>query len=232
MLNSGDFKDPQTLVEEARFAYTEIYNWHTSRGTHIFDERFGKQEGFERRKSAYAALLAQLVKPGEAAIQDMLDAALQVLSGRMEWAYGEMSEQGETLSHLARRIQEILHQHGRMSARNLAAEQLKAFRNLGEDGMVIDGLSISIPILGNESWSIEEYYRYAEVAYRDVPESDNIGGRIFLIQTNLEHSRKQTDKYSFQNAHLLHVEFAGGKHSITELIRCGDLSVESVTLGE
>jgi hypothetical protein len=232
MRDSTDFRDPESLIEEARFAYSEIYYWHTAQGKRRFDERFKEREESGAWRTKYTALLAELAKPKKASVKDMLHLAREVLSGRMEWAYNEKSEQGVTLSNWARRIEELLREHAKRVEREQISEQLDAFRSLAKDGTVVDGLRIAIPLQGNESWSVESYVGYANVAYRDVPETDNIGGRIFLIQTNLERTRDDRTGYTFHNARLLHVETITGEHNLAELVRDGDLVVESLILGE
>ena len=162
----------------------------------------------------------------------MLHAAREVLSGRMEWAYHEKSEQGVTLSNWARRIEELLREHAKRVEREQVSERLHSFRSLAEDGTIVDGLRIEIPLQDNESWSVESYLAYANVVYHDVPETDNIGGRTFLIQTNLERTRDNRKSYTFHNASLLHVETVTGERNLAELVRHGDLFVESLMLGE
>ena len=239
MRNSGDFPDSESLVEEARFAYSEVYYWHTAHGKRKFDERFRERKEAERWRTEYLALVGGLVKPKKASIRDMLHVAREVLSGRMEWSYGEKSEQGVSLSNWARRIEELLEEHRKrleerekQLAREEAAKSLHAFRSLSKDGTVADGVRIEIPLQDNESWNLAGYLSYAYNAYHDVPETDNIGGKIFLIQTNLERTHENRSGYTFHNAKLLHVETIAGEHNLVELIRHGDLIVESVILGE
>jgi hypothetical protein len=232
MRDSADFRDPESLIEEARFAYSEIYYWHTAQGKRRFDERFKEREESLAWRTKYTALLAELATPKKASVKDMLHVAREVLSGRMEWSYNEKSEQGVTLSKWARRIEELLREHSKRVEREQVSEQLHAFRSLAKDGTVVDGLRIAIPLQGNESWSVESYVAYANVAYHDVPETDNIGGRTFLIQTNLERTRDDRTGYTFHNARLLHVETITGEHNLAELVRDGDLVVESLILGE
>ena len=232
MRDSADFRDPESLIEEARFAYSEIYYWHTAQGKRRFDERFKEREESQAWRAKYTALLAELSNPKEASTKDMLHVAREVLSGRMEWAYNEKSEQGVTLSNWARRIEELLREHAKMVEREQVSERLHSFRSLAEDGTIVDGLRIEIPLQANESWSVETYLGYANVVYHDVPETDNIGGRVFLIQTNLERTRDSKTGYTFHNANLLHVETIIGERDLAELVRHGDLFVESVILGE
>jgi hypothetical protein len=232
MRESADFPDSESLIEEARFAYSEIYYWHTAQGKRRFDERFKEREESQAWRTKYTALLAELAKPKKASIKDMLHVAREVLSGRMEWAYHEKSEQGVTLSNWARRIDELLREYAKRVERERVSEQLHAFRSLAKDGTIVDGLRMEIPLQDNESWSVENYLAYADVAYHDVPETDNIGGRTFLIQTNLERTRDDRTGYTFHNARLLHVETITGEHNLAELVRDGDLFVESLILGE
>lgn len=239
MRDSADFRDPESLIEEARFAYSEIYYWHTAQGKQRFDERFKGREESQAWRAKYTALLAELPKPKKASIKDMLHVAREVLSGRMEWAYNEKSEQGVTLSNWARRIQELLEEHRKRLeegekrlAREAAAKSLHTFRSLSTDGSIADGVRIEIPLQDNESWNLAGYLAYANSAYHDVPETDNIGGKIFLIQTNLERTHENKSGYTFHNAKLLNVETIAGEHNLVELIRHGELIVESVILGE
>jgi hypothetical protein len=237
MRDSADFRDSESLVEEARFAYSEIYYWHAADGRRKFDERFREREESEGRRTKYLALVVELVEPKRASTRDMLHVAREVLSGRMEWAYHEKSEQGITLSNWARRIQELLQEHEKRLAHEQVAKQLKAFRSLTTDGTVADAVRIEIPIQDDEPWSLERYLAYANSAYNDVPQTDKIGGKIFLIQTNLERthdsqSYANRSGYIFHNAKLLHVETIAGEHNLLQLIRDGDLFVESVILGE
>ncbi len=239
MRDSADFPDSESLIEEARFAYSEIYYWHKGQGKRRFVERFKEREESHLWRTEYLALVAEMVKPNKATVRDMLHVASEVLSGRMEWAYGEKSEQGITLSNWARRIHELLEEHRRRLeedekrlAREKAAKSLHTFRSLSADGAIADGVRIEIPLQDNESWSLEGYLAYANSAYHDVPETDNIGGKIFLIQTNLERTRDRSTEYTFHNAKLLHAETIVGEHNLVELIKYGELFVENVVLGE
>jgi hypothetical protein len=232
MRDGADFPDSKSLLEEARFAYSEIYHWHTIEGKRRFNERFKERQESEAWRTNYVALLAELVKPKKATIRDMLNVAREVLSGRMEWAYSEKSEQGDTLSNWAFRIQKLLHEEEKRLSRDQVSDELHAFRSLTKDGKVVDGLRIEIPLQDKESWSLQSYLDYAKAAYHDVPETENIGGKVFLIQTNLERTRDNRKGYSFHNASLLHVEAIVGEHTLPELIKRGDLSVETVILGE
>jgi hypothetical protein len=239
MRDSADYPNSKSLIEEARFAYSEVYYWHKGQGTRRFDERFKEREESHSWRTKYLALVTELVKPNKATVSDMLHAAREVLSGRMEWAYNEKSEQGVTLSNWARRIQELLEEHRKRLeegekrlAREAAARSLHTFRSLSTDGSIADGVRIEIPLQDNESWNLAGYLAYANSAYHDVPETDNIGGKIFLIQTNLERTHENRSGYTFHNAKLLHVETIAGEHNLVELIRHGDLIVESVVLGE
>ena len=232
MRDSADFKDLESLIEEARFAYSEIYYWHTAQGKKRFDERFKPREDYPAWRTKYLALLGEMPKPKKVTVKDMLHFADEVLSGRMEWAYGEKSERGVTLSNWARRIQELLEEHKKRLAHEELAKQFHAFRNLTSDGTIADGTRIEIPLQRNESWSLERYLDYANTIYHDVPETDNIGGKIFLIQTNLERTHDSKTGYTFHNAKLLHVETIAGEHNLVELTKNGELFVESVILGE
>jgi hypothetical protein len=239
MRDSADFRDSESLIEEARFAYSEIYDWHTNHGRRKFIERFKETERRAALWTRYIELVAELVKPKKATVRDMLHVAREVLSGQMEWAYHEKSEQGITLSNWARRIQELLEEHRKRVeegekrlAHEEAAKSLRAFSSLSADGTIVDGARIEISLQDNESWSLESYLLHANSAYHDVPETDRIGGKIFLIQTNLERTHDSRAGYTFHNAKLLHVETIGGEHSLVELIRHGELFVESVVLGE
>lgn len=239
MRDSADFSDSESLIEEARFAYSEIYHWHTTQGKRRFVERFKERQESAAWRTKYVALLAELVKPKKVTVRDMLHVAREVLSGQMEWAYHEKSEEGVTLSNWARRIEELLAEHRkrleereRRLAREEAAKSLHTLRSLSADGTIADGARIEIPLQDNESWSLESYLLYANSAYHDVPETDNIGGKIFLIQTNLERTHDSRTGYTFHNAKLLHVETITGEHNLAELVRDGDLFVESLILGE
>jgi hypothetical protein len=226
------FPDSDSLLEETRFAYSEIYYWHVSQGKRRFEERFKERQESEIWRAKYLALLAELVKPKEATIQDMLSVAREVLSGQMEWAYSEKSEQGVTLSNWARRIEELLNEQEKRLAREKISEQLHAFGSLGRDGKITEGLRIEIPMQEKESWNVHTYLDYAKTAYRDVPETETVGGKIFLTQTNLELTHGNKEQYVFHNAALLHAEKVVGEHTLVELIEHGALFVEAVALGE
>lgn len=231
MPDRADFPDSDSLLE-ARFAYSEIYYWHVSQGKRRFEERFKERQESEIWRAKYLALLAELVKPKEATIQDMLSVAREVLSGRMEWAYSEKSEQGVTLSNWARRIEELLNEQKKRLAREKISEQLHAFGSLGGDGKIAEGLRIEIPIQEKESWNVRTYLDYAKTAYRDASETEAVGGKVFLTQTNLELTHGNKEKYVFHNAALLHAEKVVGEHTLVELIEHGALFVEAVVLGE
>jgi hypothetical protein len=79
---------------------------------------------------------------------------------------------------------------------------------------------------------VDSYLAYANSAYHDVRETDNIGGKTFLIQTNLERTHDSRTGYTFYNVKLLHVETIAGENNLVELVRNGALSVEAVVLGE
>lgn len=232
MPDKADFPDSDSLLEETRFAYSEIYYWHVSQGKRRFEERFKERQESEIWRAKYLALLAELVKPKEATIQDMLSVAREVLSGRMEWAYSEKSEQGVTLSNWARRIEELLHELGKRLAHQRILEQLHAFGSLGRDGKIFEGLRIEIPVKEKEPWNVHTYLDYAKTAYRDVPETENVGGKVFLTQTNLELTHDHKEGYVFHNAALLHVEMIVGEQTLADLIEHGALFVEAVALGE
>src|SRR5260370_29349687 len=108
MRDSADFPDSESLIEEARFAYSEIYYWHKGQGKRRFVERFKEREESHLWRTEYLALVAEMVKPNKATGRDMLHVASEVLSGRREWAYGEKNWQGTNLSNWWRRIQELL----------------------------------------------------------------------------------------------------------------------------
>lgn len=232
MPDRGDFPDTDSLLEEARFPYSEIYYWHVSQGNRKFEERFKEREGSEVWRAKYLALLAELVNPKQATIQDMLSVAREVLSGRMEWAYSEKSEQGIALSNWARRIEELVHEQEKRLAREKISEHLHSFGSLGRDGKTVEGLRIEIPVQDKESWNVHTYLNYAKTAYRDVPETENVGGKVFLTQTNLELTHDNKKGYVFHNAAFLQVETVVGEHTLTELIGHGTLFVEALALGE
>jgi len=228
----SDFPDIENLVEEARFAYHQIYFWHLGQGTRKFEERFKEHESADAWRTKYLALLSELVKPTEAAAEDMLYVAREVLSGRMEWSYSEKSDQGVTLSNWARRIQELLQERDKRLKDKQISDQLHSFTNMSSEGRSADGLRIEIPVGRSELWTVETYLRYAGIAYGDVPEKENIGGRVFLIQTNLELTRDSKRQYTFNNAKLLHVEPVAEEQTLANLIGKGELIVEAVVLGE
>ena len=230
MHDGANFPDTDSLLEEARFAYSDIYYWHVSQGKRRFDERFRERQESEVWRANYFALLAELVKPEKATTKDILNVAREVLSGRMEWAYSEKGEQGVTLSNWARRIEELLQELEERLKREKISERLHSFGSLGKDGRVVEGQRINIPLQKKEVWSVHTYLHYAGTAYRDVPETEDVGGRVFLTQTNLERTRDNKQDYVFHNASLLHVETVAGEQTLAELIGRGKLSVEAVVL--
>jgi hypothetical protein len=229
MRGEGDFSKVEDIVEEARVAYSEIYYWHKGLGERRFKERFGG-EFSPSLHAQYVALVAVMVAPPEASSDEMLKVAHEVLSGRMEWAYSEKSERGVTLSNWARRIKELLHHYREQTERARTIEQLRSIRNIGGEGQVADGHRVEIPVQGDEGWNIGTYLEYAKVAYRDVPETDSIGGSVFLADTNLEISSGRKEQYVFHNATLLHVHTVVERHSLAQLVSRRGLSVEAVIL--
>ena len=231
MVEREDFRNSYSFAE-ARSAYSEIYLWHIRHGKERFEERFRDRDQFEDYRHRYFALLTTLIDPHNASANDMLRIAHEVRSGGMEWAYTEKTEKGHQLSNLASRIQELIQDRQELRTRDEVAEDLVTFRSLGEDGTALDGKRVEIPLGVNEVWNIATYLRYAHTAYRDVPENENLGGRVFLIQTNLEAAKSEHNLYAFKNARLLHVEVVDGENALVGLVSRGLLTVESVTLGE
>ena len=223
----------ENLIKNARFSYSEIYRWHQAHGKAEFDTRFRTSPEFLTYRKKYLEVLDALVAPRKASTANMASVAREVLTGRLEWSYWEKSDHGVDLQDLARSIKKDLGDYERAFADELEKRKLKEFKNLGSNGQVCASIQIDIPVRDDEEWTTERYLEYANVVYKDVPETDPVGGRIFLTQTNLERSAHALkDRYTFHNARLLHVEIVSDKRSLKARLMREELFVDGVILGE
>jgi hypothetical protein len=180
----------------------------------------------------YRELVDGLQPPEEADIEHITMVAHELLSGQMEWAYGERTEDDVPLNRVAHAILEMIDKLQQLEQRRSISKRIASFRNVAKGGETVSTQQIEIPLEPDQGWTIDDYYDLAKQVYHDIPEPDNnVGGRLFLIETNMEVTHEIKDKYTFFNAKALHLEQVGELHALVNLARNGALVIEDVRIG-
>jgi hypothetical protein len=115
--------------------------------------------------------------------------------------------------------------------------ELKKFKNR-DDGW--NQRQEYVVYVNRGEFSPETYYKFARVAYRDVPTGDDgIGGFVALSDTNAEvqgynlrdRAIADAEKIVYRNATALNFELVDDDQSLVSLVRAGKITIEEISLG-
>lgn len=212
--------------------YSLIYSWHRRFGIKKFREKWAKDSGENDWTHRYYELVENLKEPPKADIEYIGMIAKEVLSGSMEWSYSETVDEEVSLSHIAKSIRKAIDDYVAGSEDERIEDSLSNFENLGKKGEKIRPNFIAIPIRHGHQWNAEEYFSNAERAYHDIPlGEDNVGGRIVLMETNMEVTKGNAKHYGFYNSKALHFDLVTEETSLVKAAKKKTIVIESITLG-
>lgn len=221
----------EELIQKLRSDYSLIYFWHKRYGLRKFKERWGKESEQGEWTQGYYRLVESLKQPETADVEYIGMIANEVLSGSMEWSYGERIENEIPLNKMAHNIRLTIEEYSKSHENERISESLSEFRNIGTKGETLRPKVISIPLQNDSQWNKETYFRHATAAYHDIPSGENnIGGQIILIETNLEVTQDSRAHYSFFNSKALHLEQIVDKDALVNIAESKSLVIESITL--
>ena len=227
-------KNYDQLYQEIKKDYSLIYQWHKTFGKRRIKEKYSNNYSDNEYVRQYLRLLESLKSPEEASIDYIEKIAHEILCKSMEWSYCEIVDHSQDkmqMHVLARSIKEKIDKIKNLSEVDRLHEKLKEFKNLSPDSKVAP-LEIRFPIHNNQGWNLHGYLHLAEIVYHDVPVYENsVGGKVVLMETNLEIAKNNKEEYLFFNSKALNFEEIREPASLVDLAKNGAIVIESIELG-
>ena len=240
---------PESALHDLREHYALIFNWHREHGPRRYRERFqGEIHPDATWFKKYMHLLERMPHPLEADAEAIAHVAHEVLTGCMEWSYGEKVLPDLSMSEVAKAIQRMLKELERKDEDGAEIEKLEGLQNMGETGSAPTCVEVRVPLSAFEPGDTT-YLEYARIAYNDVPtpsEDVSLGGFVALADTNIEvqarHGKARHGKARrsihgnqghmlFRNAKALHMIEDTSEDSLVGFAKSGAISILSVRIG-
>lgn len=217
------------LIHHIKQHYAMLYSWHLEVGKQLFRKKVLKRDTESFSMDTYYKLLNSLVSPQNASLEFIAKVAKEQVSGVMEWSYNEKIHGELPLHAIAHQILQDIKELEVAHHEEECVKQLRKLNNCGAEFMLVP-TKVMIPIREGQ-WNGETYYIYANQAYSDVPdEVSHIGGKIALVETNLEYNRKQ-DAYVFYNSKAMHFDEVTEETNLVILAKQGIVVIEGIKIG-
>jgi hypothetical protein len=232
--------DKAEVIQSIRVNYQMIYEWHTKKGIKIFKKVFEELELDNKDLfNKYINFINDMPAPNYAEIEAISHVAHEVLGGCLEWSYTAEIEPNLQMHLVANNIKKLLLKLHESEFIENKFHKLNNLKNTteGQEEVKPDFVEITIP---SDDMTIDKYFECASIAYSDVMHSckvENIGGKVVLSDTNLEHEHTRSRHSNeglmikFRNSKAMHFEEEKGKDSIVNLAKSGTISIISVKIG-
>lgn len=234
----------ESMLHHLREHYALIFNWHRQRGPRRYKERFeGEIQPEDKWFRKYMHLIERMPHPLEAAPEAIAEVAHEVLTGCMEWSYGEQVLPDLSMSEVAKTIERMLKKLSAADEEGGAIRKLKTLRSMGETGAAPSFVEVRVPQTAFEPGD-STYLEYARMAYDDVPTPNddvNLGGFVALADTNIEVQARHGmggqsthgdwGRMFFRNAKALHLVEDESENSLVGFAKSKAISILSVKIG-